>query len=102
MKRPEYRILDEAAVADALGRLPGWSAADGRLRKTYRFRDFPEAIGFIVSLVADCERLAHHPEIAQVYDRVSFALTTHDAGDRLTAHDLALAEAIERRAAGRS
>jgi 4a-hydroxytetrahydrobiopterin dehydratase len=101
MKRPHYRILDEAAVTEVLGRLPGWSAGDGRLRKTYRFRDFPETVGFIVSLVADCERLEHHPEITQVYDRVTFALTTHDAGYRLTDHDVALAEVNERRAARR-
>ena len=88
--------LSDEAVAKALGDLNGWRHEQGKLCKRFRFGAFPEAISFIVRLSFDAERLNHHPEIANVYSTVDIALCTHDAGNRVTALDVEMAQAIER------
>lgn len=87
--------LDEQSVEDALGNLPGWSFGDNRLSKTFTFSSFREAMSFLVRVAFEAEDLNHHPEIRNVYAEVSITLTTHDAGDRVTAKDIELASRIE-------
>lgn len=87
--------LDDAAITAALARLPGWSHEGGALSKRYTFGGFPEAISFITRIAFEAEKRGHHPELANVYARVDIRLTTHDAGNRVTALDVELAEAIE-------
>ncbi|MBF2052964.1 MAG: 4a-hydroxytetrahydrobiopterin dehydratase [Candidatus Sericytochromatia bacterium] len=89
----EALALDE--VTTALAELPGWTFADAALHKDFVFEHFREAISFLVRLSFEAEALNHHPEIQNVYNRVSLRLTTHDAGNQVTALDLALARAIE-------
>lgn len=77
MKRPE-RIGAPAALKD----LPGWSAAPGdrdALFRSYRFKDFNAAFGFMSRAALMAEKLDHHPEWFNVYNRVEVTLTTHDA-----------------------
>jgi 4a-hydroxytetrahydrobiopterin dehydratase len=88
--------LSEEAIAKALADLPGWSVEQDKLRKRFKFGTFPEAISFLVRIAFDAERLNHHPEIANVYSTVDIALTTHDAGNKVTALDIELASIIER------
>jgi 4a-hydroxytetrahydrobiopterin dehydratase len=88
--------LSEDAIAKALADLPGWSVEQDKLRKRFKFGTFPEAISFLVRIAFDAERLNHHPEIANVYSTVDIALTTHDAGNKVTALDIELASIIER------
>ncbi|GAA6021796.1 hypothetical protein JCM10207_002063 [Rhodosporidiobolus poonsookiae] len=70
-----------------------------RIAREYRFRDFSEAWGFMSRVALVAEKLNHHPEWSNVYNRVSIALTTHDEGNQLTALDVKLAERIEKIAA---
>lgn len=77
----------------------GWSGDALRLRRTFRFASFRQAIAFMVEVAFEAEARDHHPEWRNVYDRVEVELTTHDAG-RVTAKDLALAahmNAVHRR-----
>jgi 4a-hydroxytetrahydrobiopterin dehydratase len=85
----------------ALRSLPGWRLADGRdaIAKTYRFRDFSEAFGFMARVALEAEKMDHHPEWTNIYKTVAVTLTTHEAGG-LTARDVKLAAAMERLAGG--
>jgi 4a-hydroxytetrahydrobiopterin dehydratase len=88
VSRPE-----KIGAAAALKDLPGWEAApDGRdaIRRTYRFRDFNAAFGFMSRAALMAEKLDHHPEWFNVYSRVEVTLATHDAGG-VTALDVRLA-----------
>ncbi len=92
--------LTGAARAGALAGLEGWSEAGDRdaIAKTFRFRDFNEAFGFMARVALHAERADHHPEWFNVYNRVEIVLTTHDAGG-LSAKDIALAGRIDEAAA---
>ena len=76
--RTPGRLGADAAVAA----LSGWSAAQGRdaIVKTFRFADFNAAFGFMSRVALLAEKLDHHPEWSNVYDRVEVLLSTHDAG----------------------
>lgn len=93
------RPLTPGELAAALAGLPGWSHRDGALHRAWRFASFRAAIAFMRDAADDIERLDHHPEWTNAYDRVSVRLTTHDAGDLVTARDVELARLLERRAA---
>jgi len=94
--------LNEQQRHAALAKLTGWTEADGRdaIRKTYRFTDFVEAWGFMSRIALIAERMNHHPEWLNVYNRVEITLTTHDAGG-LSALDVDLANHMDRIAAQR-
>lgn len=98
MARPSK--LSPADRAAALGQLTGWQPVAGRdaIAKTYRFEDFSAAFGFMARVALVAEKMDHHPEWLNVWNRVEVTLTTHDAGG-LTALDIALAEAMDRLAA---
>ena len=87
--------LDYDEIRAALVALPGWSLEDDSLSKTFQFGSFREAVSFIVRLSYEAEERNHHPELANVYNRVEVRLRTHDAGNKVTELDLALAQAIE-------
>lgn len=85
--------LDADHVRERLGSLPGWSLQDGKLYREYEFADFVEAFGFMARAALTAERMNHHPEWSNVYNRVTVRLTTHDAGG-ITDRDLKLAGAL--------
>jgi 4a-hydroxytetrahydrobiopterin dehydratase len=89
--------LDEAARKNIAARLPGWAMAEGRdaIRRTFKFKDFNAAFGFMTRAALVAEQMNHHPEWFNVWNRVDVTLSTHDAGG-LTERDLALAEAMDR------
>jgi 4a-hydroxytetrahydrobiopterin dehydratase len=92
---PSRDPLSDADVENALEDLDGWTHADDRLQKTYEFSNFREAISFIVRMSFYAEEMNHHPELENVYNTVSIALTTHDAGGKVTETDVELASTIE-------
>jgi len=75
----------------------GWSrSVDGKaLEKSFRFKDFSEAFAFLTRVALHAEKVDHHPEFTNVWNRVDFRLTTHDTGG-VTERDAKLAEAIDR------
>src|SRR5262245_62239900 len=81
----------------ALAKLPGWSEVKDRdaITRTFVFRDFNEAFGFMTRAALIAEKLDHHPEWFNVYKTVTVTLSTHDAGG-LTERDIKLAEAMNR------
>jgi len=87
---------DKIGAAAALAQLPGWSAAEGRdaITKTYKFEDFNTAFGFMTRAALMAEKLDHHPEWFNVYNRVEVVLSTHDA-DGVTELDLTLARFMD-------
>jgi 4a-hydroxytetrahydrobiopterin dehydratase len=78
----------------ALAVLPGWSVADEKLHREYRFPDFIHAFGFMATSAIAIEKMNHHPEWSNVYNKVIVYLTTHDAGG-ITQKDVALAHALD-------
>lgn len=86
--------LTAAEIADLAESLPDWSLHEGKLRRELRFRDFSEAFAFITRVALVAERLNHHPEWSNVWNRVTIALTTHDCGG-LSSLDVELARRID-------
>jgi 4a-hydroxytetrahydrobiopterin dehydratase len=91
----ERRKLADDEVQSALHDLPGWTVRHAKLHKEYQFADFAHAFGFMATAAVLIEKMNHHPEWANVYNRVTVYLTTHDAGG-ITARDLELAQVLER------
>jgi len=79
----------------------GWStSADAKaLERTFRFKDFSEAFAFLTRVAMHAEKVDHHPEFTNVWNKVEFRLTTHDTGG-VTERDIKLAEAINGLAGG--
>lgn len=88
--------LSDAARAEALAALPGWADVAGRdaIHKSYRFKTFIDAFGFMSQVALLAERMDHHPEWFNVYNRVDVTLTTHDANG-LSERDVKLAKAMD-------
>jgi 4a-hydroxytetrahydrobiopterin dehydratase len=88
------RLSTEARKA-ALRELPGWAEQDGRdaIGRTFVFKDFNEAFGFMSRVALIAEKNDHHPEWRNVYKTVEVVLATHDAGG-VTALDIELARAM--------
>lgn len=89
---PMPERLSPSQVESALANLPDWQLVEeGKaIRRELRFDGFDEAMNFIVALADVARRLDHHPDLYNVYDRVTLRLSTHDAGG-LTERDFALA-----------
>ncbi len=92
----QNKPLSASEIELALVNLPEWSHHDNCLVKEFSFDSFRNAIAFIVRLSFEAEELNHHPELGNVYNRVSISLTTHDAGNVVTETDIDLALAIEK------
>lgn len=93
------------SVATALADLKGWNKVKGQdaISKTYLFKDFNQAFGWMSRVAMLAEKMDHHPEWFNVYNRVEVTLTTHDARS-VTDKDIKLAKAMDRwaGAAGRA
>ena len=86
-------------VEAALAGLPGWRRVEGReaITRTFKFGDFNRAFGWMTRVALAAEKLDHHPEWANVYNRVDVILATHDAAG-VTELDLALARIMDQAA----
>ena len=89
------KLADRSALDPLLA--AGWSMAENRdaIAKTYTFRNFVEAFGFMTQAALVAEKMNHHPEWSNVYKTVNVVLTTHDAGG-LTELDVKLAQRMDR------
>ena len=89
--------LDDAERSKALADLPKWQEVDGRnaISRSFVFKNFNQAFGFMTQVAMQAEKLDHHPEWSNVYRRVDVLLTTHDAGG-LTELDVRLARFMDK------
>lgn len=90
----ERRRLSDDELQAALAGLPGWSVEEGALHKVFTFADFPEAFGFMTRVALAAERMNHHPDWTNSYNRVTVNLRTHDL-NALSTYDVELARRID-------
>jgi 4a-hydroxytetrahydrobiopterin dehydratase len=95
--------LTGKARSEALAQLPGWTEIEGRdaIRKEFKFRNFSEAFGFMARVALEAEKMDHHPEWSNVYDKVDIVLSSHDIGG-VSERDIKLAGKIEKLAGAKS
>jgi 4a-hydroxytetrahydrobiopterin dehydratase len=86
--------LNDAAIDEGLRSLSGWTRDGDAIRRDLTFGSFREAISFIVRIAFEAEQRDHHPDLGNVYNRVTIRLSTHDAGG-ITEKDFDLARAID-------
>jgi 4a-hydroxytetrahydrobiopterin dehydratase len=86
-------------LSSLLTERPGWEVVNGALCKQFTFADFESAMAFMVRAAPAIEAIQHHPEWTNIYSRVAVRLTTHEAGDQLTALDIKLAKILDVQAA---
>jgi len=107
-KRPRVAKLEKSdkpvkmaseQIALELEKLPEWSESGESIHRTYAFKDFQSAMGFINAIAQEAERVQHHPDLLVRYSKVTLTLATHDAGG-ITAKDFALATTADALAAG--
>lgn len=88
--------LAKAKIQAALTGLPGWRFQRDALAKEFAFGTFREAMSFMVRVSFEAEAMNHHPEWTNVYNRVAVRLNTHDAGGKVTAKDVELAQRVQK------
>lgn len=98
---PIMTPLSQDARQPLLAALPGWTPVQDRdaIHKSFKFADFNAAFGFMTRVALHADKVDHHPEWFNVYNRVDITLSTHDANG-LTQRDIDLARFIEQAAAG--
>ena len=89
------KTYTEETIQAQLKELKDWQFINNGLEKKFKFLDFTQALGFIVQVGVMAEKRNHHPELFNVYNKVTIRLTTHDA-DGVTDKDIELANAIEK------
>ena len=95
MKKVTRKKLEGSELNQAVDGLSNWSVEDGKLHKQFKFKGFMQAIGWMVSVSIAAEKLDHHPEWANVYNRVDVTLTTHDMGNQISTWDIELAKTMD-------
>lgn len=91
----ERRALTDAEVTLALNDLDGWQLVNGKLHKTYNFSSFAKAMGWMMSCAIEADKMDHHPEWSNVYNRVTVDFVTHDLDNAISSWDIALAESFD-------
>ncbi|HEX7063362.1 MAG TPA: 4a-hydroxytetrahydrobiopterin dehydratase [Woeseiaceae bacterium] len=86
--------LSDTDIEQRLRELDGWSLADGKLVREFKFEDFVGAFGFMTRAAMHAEKMDHHPEWSNVYNKVRVQLVTHSAGG-LTELDFTLAKQLD-------
>ena len=85
--------LSDDEIKTRLNDVPGWSVVDAKLHRDFKFANFADALGFMVRAGIEAEKMDHHPEWFNVYNKVNVDLTTHSAGG-ITELDFLLASAM--------
>ncbi len=85
--------LSPEKISEELKNLPGWSIKDEKLHKDFEFESFNQAFGFMTRAAMEIEKMNHHPEWFNVYNKLSVDLMTHDAGG-ITENDIQLAKIL--------
>ena len=85
--------LSQSDMDDELKNLAGWSIVNEKLHKEFQFDSFNQAFGFMTRAAMEIEKMNHHPEWFNVYNKITIELTTHDAGG-ITKNDVHLAKIL--------
>ena len=85
--------LSSEKISEELKNLPGWLVKDEKLHRDFEFESFNQAFGFMTRAAMEIEKMNHHPEWFNVYNRISVDLMTHDAGG-ITENDIQLAKIL--------
>jgi 4a-hydroxytetrahydrobiopterin dehydratase len=90
-----YQRLSDQEIERQIKDLEGWNVVNGKLNRAFEFSDFVEAFGFMTKVALEAEKLNHHPEWRNVYNKLNIDLITHDIGG-ISNYDIKLAGAISR------
>ena len=85
--------LSQTDIDEELKNLPGWRVVNEKLHKEFQFDSFNQAFGFMTRAAMEIEKMNHHPEWFNVYNKITIELTTHDAGG-ITKNDVNLARIL--------
>ncbi|MDH3610857.1 MAG: 4a-hydroxytetrahydrobiopterin dehydratase [Nitrosopumilus sp.] len=85
--------LSPEQISEKLKNLPGWSVKEEKLHKDFEFESFNQAFGFMTRAAMEIEKMNHHPEWFNVYNKITVDLMTHDAGG-ITENDIELAKIL--------
>jgi 4a-hydroxytetrahydrobiopterin dehydratase len=99
MSEDDYRKLSEKEIQQEVEKLDGWKVVGGKVNKTFEFEDFVQAFGFMTRVAMEAEKMNHHPEWFNVYNRVRIDLVTHDVSG-ISNYDIKLAKTIDKVAKG--
>lgn len=92
---PEFKVLSDEEIRNHLQELPEWRIENDALKREFKFKNFIEAFAFISQVAIWAEKLNHHPEIFNSYNKVIISgLCTHDADNAITSLDIELAKRI--------
>jgi 4a-hydroxytetrahydrobiopterin dehydratase len=94
MSDDEYRKLSQSEIEHEVGKLDNWNVVNGKINKTFEFDDFVQAFGFMTKVAMNAEKMNHHPEWFNVYNRVRIDLVTHDVNG-ISNYDIELARIID-------
>ena len=86
--------LSDSEISAQLAKLPGWSIEKGNLHRAFEFKDFTQAFGFMAQVALAAEKMDHHPDWSNAWNKVVIDLSTHSAGG-LTQNDFTLAAKIQ-------
>tara|TARA_B110000014_G_C20118744_1_gene591864 strand:+ start:91 stop:396 length:306 start_codon:yes stop_codon:yes gene_type:complete len=75
-----YKKLDSDEIELGLSKISNWKLDNDRIRKTFEFKNFGDAFAFMTRMAIEIERMNHHPEWFNVYNKINVELTTHDVG----------------------
>jgi 4a-hydroxytetrahydrobiopterin dehydratase len=99
MSEEDYSKLPEKEMREQVAKLDDWTVVAGKVSKTFEFDDFVQAFGFMTRVAMEAEKMNHHPEWFNVYNRVKIDLVTHDVGG-ISNYDIKLAKTIDKLAKG--
>lgn len=88
------RMITENELSEEMAALTGWKVENGKLVKTYQFKSFAQAIGWMVSVALYADKIDHHPDWSNSYNKVNVELITHDL-KALSTLDIKLAKRME-------
>jgi 4a-hydroxytetrahydrobiopterin dehydratase len=86
--------LSQVEINEELKSIPGWSVVNEKLHKEFEFDSFNQAFGFMTRAAMEIEKMNHHPEWFNVYNKITIDLMTHDAGG-ITTNDVNLAKILD-------
>ncbi|HZI70142.1 MAG TPA: 4a-hydroxytetrahydrobiopterin dehydratase [Nitrososphaeraceae archaeon] len=93
MSNDDYQKLSQQEIELEIGKIQGWKVANGKLNRTFEFENFVQAFGFMTQVAIQAEKMNHHPEWFNVYNKIEINLVTHDING-ISNYDIKLAKTI--------